>query len=176
MIFNKKTFDNNIILFFLVSFSFFLNYYYGFRGLSPLDDVLNFNCGYRILNGDIPFKDYYTVTGPVLCIVQSFFYKIFGVSWFSLVIHASILNVILCIVFYFYLKKMDVPHYLIILLCLGISTLGYPNNGVPGVDHHGWILSIWKPSPSSKNTFSIIFTENNHADGGNHKILIPIII
>ena len=142
MIFNKKTFDNNIILFFLVSFSFFVNYYYGFRGLSPLDDFLNFNCGYRILNGDIPFKDYYSVTGPVLCIVQSFFYKIFGVSWFSLVIHASMLNVILCIVFYFYLKKMDVPHYLIILLCLGISTLGYPNNGVPGVDHHGWILSI----------------------------------
>lgn len=139
---NKKIFINNTTLFFILTFSFFINHYYGFKGLTPLDDFLNFNCGYRILSGDIPFKDYYSVTGPVLCIIQNFFYKIFGVSWFSLVVHASVLNVILCAVFYFYLKKMDTPYYLIILLCLGISILGYPNNGVPGVDHHGWILSI----------------------------------
>ena len=139
---NKKIFINNITLFFLLTFSFFINHYYGFKGLTPLDDFLNFNCGYRILSGDIPFKDYYSITGPVLCIIQNFFYKIFGVNWFSLVAHASVSNVILCTVFYFYLKKMDTPYYLIILLCLGISILGYPNNGVPGVDHHGWILSI----------------------------------
>ena len=139
---NKKIFINNITLFFLLTFSFFINYYYGFRALTPLDDFLNFNCGYRVLSGDIPFKDYYSITGPVLCIIQNFFYKVFGVNWLSFVAHASVLNVILCWVFYFYLKKMDTPYYLIIILCLGISILGYPNNGVPGVDHHGWILSI----------------------------------
>ena len=139
---NKKIIINNITLLFLLIFSFCVNQYYGYKGLTPLDDFLNFNCGYRILTGDLPFKDYYSVTGPALCIVQNFFYKIFGVNWFSLVIHASVFNVILCGIFYFFLKKIKIPDYLIILLCLGISILGYPNNGVPGVDHHGWVLSL----------------------------------
>tara|TARA_B110000240_G_C13489113_1_gene448794 strand:- start:41 stop:1768 length:1728 start_codon:yes stop_codon:yes gene_type:complete len=139
---NKKILANNITLIFLLIFSFSINQYYGYKGLTPLDDFLNFNCGYRILTGDLPFKDYYSVTGPALCIIQNFFYKIFGVNWFSLVIHASVFNVILCGIFYFFLKKIKIPDYLIILLCLGISILGYPNNGVPGVDHHAWVLSL----------------------------------
>ena len=139
---NKKILINNISLLFLLIFSFFINQYYGYKGLTPLDDFLNFNCGYRILTGDLPFKDYYSVTGPALCTIQTFFYKLFGISWFSLVIHASMFNVILCGFFYFFLKKEKIPNHLIALFCLGISILGYPNNGVPGVDHHAWVLSL----------------------------------
>ena len=142
MILNKKILINNITLLFLLIFSFFINQYYGYRGLTPLDDFLNFNCGYRILTGDIPFKDYYSITGPALCIIQNFFYKVFGINWFSLVIHASIFNVILCGIFYFLLKKEKITNYLIILFCVCISILGYPNNGVPGVDHHAWVLGL----------------------------------
>jgi len=139
---NKKILYNGITFLILLIFSFFINQYYGYQGLTPLDDFLNYNCGYRILIGDIPFKDYYSVTGPVLCLTQSFFYKLFGVSWFSLVVHASVLNCIFCGIFYFFLKKIKVNIYFIFLFCISLSVLGYPNNGVPGVDHHAWILSL----------------------------------
>ena len=44
--------------------------------------------------------------------------------------------------FIFFLKKYDISNLLTIIFCLCISTLAYPNNGVPGVDHHSWILSL----------------------------------
>ena len=57
----------------LLLFSFFICYYYGFKGIIPLDDFVNLNSGYRVFNGDLPFRDYYEVTGPALSIIQSFF-------------------------------------------------------------------------------------------------------
>ena len=51
---------------FVLFFSFIINFYYGHQGLMPLDDLQNFNSGYRILTGDFPFRDYYSITGPFL--------------------------------------------------------------------------------------------------------------
>ena len=129
---NKKVLLNTSSFLFLIIFSFFINQYYGFKGITPLDDFLNYNCGYRILQGDIPFKDYYSVTGALLCSIQSIFYKFFGINWNSFVMHASIFNSFLCGVFYFF-KKFKISNLVTLIFCLSISTLAYPNNGVPGL-------------------------------------------
>ena len=50
----------------VIIISFGLNFYFGHQGLMPLDDLQNFNSGFRVLNGDFPFKDYYSITGPIL--------------------------------------------------------------------------------------------------------------
>ena len=73
----------------------------------PLDDLQNFNSGFRVLNGDFPFRDYYSITGPILDIWQSNIYKIFGINWQSLVIHASLLNSIFAISVFFFLRKLN---------------------------------------------------------------------
>ena len=57
----KKNFVDYLKILFLTLFSFFICYHYGFNGIVPLDDFVSYNCGYRILSGDIPFKDYYSV-------------------------------------------------------------------------------------------------------------------
>lgn len=139
---NQKILSDITIYIFIFFFSFSVNYYYGFLGITPLDDFLNYNCGFRILNGDIPFKDYYSITGFFLCKLQSIFYLIFGINWTALVVHASIFNSILCLLFYFFLKKFELSNILSFIFCLSLAILAYPNNGVPGVDHHSWILSI----------------------------------
>lgn len=154
---NKKVLLNTFSFLFLITFSFFINQYYGFKGITPLDDFLNYNCGYRILQGDIPFKDYYSVTGALLCSIQSIFYKFFGINWNSFVMHASIFNSFLCGVFYFFLKKFKISNLVTLIFCLSISTLAYPNNGVPGVDHHSWILSL-----TSLLFFYLAFYEKNN--------------
>ncbi len=154
---NKKVLLNTSSFLFLITFSFFINQYYGFKGITPLDDFLNYNCGYRILQGDIPFKDYYSVTGALLCSIQSIFYKFFGINWNSFVMHASIFNSFLCGVFYFFLKKFKISNLVTLIFCLSISTLAYPNNGVPGVDHHSWILSL-----TSLLFFYLAFYEKNN--------------
>ena len=92
-------------IFFILLISFFVNFYFGHQGLMPLDDLQNFNSGHRILKGDFPFRDYYSITGPILDIWQSIIYKIFGSSWQSLIIHASLLNCFYSISVFVFLKK-----------------------------------------------------------------------
>lgn len=139
---NKKYVIDILLFFFVATFSFLINQYYGYLGIVPLDDFLNFNSGYRILKGDIPFKDYYSITGPFLSIIQSYYFKLFGLSWFSFVLNASILNTILSLSIFLLLKKLNISNFLNLSICICIAILSYPNNGVPGVDHHAWIICV----------------------------------
>ena len=50
----------------LILFSFLINYYYGSIGVLPQDTFAYYDTGYRILNGAVPFKDYWTVSGLFL--------------------------------------------------------------------------------------------------------------
>ena len=55
-------------------FSFVINYHYGFIGIMPMDNTVLYNGGYRILNGYIPFSDYWLVTGPLLDYLNALFF------------------------------------------------------------------------------------------------------
>ena len=95
--------NDYIIGIFAAVVAYQINNYFGFIGLNPGDSFQTFDSGHRVLKGDLPFKDYWIVSGgPLLDIMQSFVFKILGVSWSSFVIHASILNSIFSISIYFY--------------------------------------------------------------------------
>ncbi len=128
-----------LILFF---FSIFINQYYGYIGINPIDSFFSFNSGYDIFNGYYPFKDYWTITGPFIAFVQSIFFKIFGVNWFSYVFHASIFNSILVLSVFFILYELKLNIHYCFLYSLLISILAYPSVGTPYVDHHASYLSI----------------------------------
>ena len=105
-------FKNNTTYFFkilfLILFSFYISYYYGFKGIIPLDDFVNLNTGYRFYTGDLPFRDYYEVTGPFLSILQGFFFKIFGLSWRAFILNSAIINCLTSLIiflFFTYFKK-----------------------------------------------------------------------
>ena len=135
---NKKIF----YFIFLLIFSFTFNQYYGYIGVFPLDSFIIFNSGYDFLNGYYPFKDYWTITGPLLDLIQAFFFKIFGISWFSYVLHASIFNCIICISTFYTLKKFELNINYCFLYSLLTASLAYPIVGTPFMDHHSAILSM----------------------------------
>ena len=98
-IFSKKIFP----IIFLFLFSLLINQYYGNRGVYPLDSFIIFDAGFNVISGQHPFKDYWSITGPLLDYFQSFFFLIFGINWFSYVLHASAMNMALAIFsFYFF--------------------------------------------------------------------------
>ena len=131
-----------IYLFFLVIISFFTNQYYAFIGVLPVDSFSTFNAGYDILNGSFPFKDFWTIKGPVLDLIQALFFKVLGVSWFSYAAHASIFNSIFALATFFTLKKFNLePKYCFYYSSLA-SILMYPTYGIPFTDHHVSIFSI----------------------------------
>ena len=83
----------NLILIIIVSIG--VNQYLGNIGIFPIDSFFPFNASYEMLNGVYPFKDYWTITGPFIDVVQAILFKFFGVSWTTYVLHASIMNSIL---------------------------------------------------------------------------------
>ena len=131
-----------ILIFLLSSFSFLINYHYGFIGMMPMDNTVLFNGGYRVLNDYIPFSDYWLVTGPLLDYLNEFFFKIFGISWSTFIIHSSIFNLIIAISSYFFFNKMGLLNYFSFIYSLLISVLFYPVVGTPFVDHHSTFFLI----------------------------------
>ena len=128
-----------IILVILISFS--VNFYFGHQGLMPLDDLQNFNSGYRTLKGDFPFRDYYSITGPILDIWQGKIYKIFGISWQSFLLHASLMNCLYSLSIFIFLKKLKFNKINCIFYSLSAGLLMYPPSGNPTVEHNSLILS-----------------------------------
>ena len=138
---SKKNFSL-IYLFSLIIISFSINQYYAFIGVLPVDSFSTFNAGYDILNGSLPFKDFWTIKGPVLDLIQALFFKIFGISWFSYAAHASTFNSIFAMATFFTLKKFNLePKYCFYYSSLA-SILMYPTYGIPFTDHHVAIFSI----------------------------------
>jgi len=128
------------IILFLFSISF--NQYYGFIGINPIDSFFSFNAGFDILIGKFPFKDFWTITGPFIALTQALFFKIFGVSWFSYVFHASIFNFFFVISTFFTLYKLKLDINYCFLYSFLLSIVAYPSSGTPYVDHHSAYLSV----------------------------------
>ncbi len=134
----KKTWP----IIFIGSFSFLINYHYGFIGMMPMDNTVLFNGGYRVFSGQVPFSDYWLVTGPLLDYLNAFFFKILGISWTTFIIHSSIFNSLIAIASYYFFKKMNLSDSFSIIYSLFISILFYPVVGTPFVDHHSIFFLI----------------------------------
>jgi len=136
--------DNKKILIFILFISAILiNQYYGYRGVFPIDTFLIFDAGYNIISGNHPFKDYWSITGPFLDYIQSFFFLIFGVNWASYVLHASILNMLLALYSFYFFSKIGLKNIYCFFYSLGVSIIAYPGAGTPFIDHHAVIFSVF---------------------------------
>ena len=122
-------------IFFLALISFCINQYYAYVGVLPVDSFSTFNAGYDILNGAVPFKDYWVLKGIVLDYIQAAFFKLFGVSWFSYSLHSSIFNSIFALATFFTLKSFNLDLKYSFFYSVLASILMYPTYGIPFTDH-----------------------------------------
>ena len=134
--------QEKIFITILILFSIFINQYYGNRGVFPIDSFLIFDAAHNIVLGNHPFTDYWIITGPFLDYLQALFFLIFQVNWFSYVLHASLLNVVLtCFSFYFFLN-IGLKNFYAFIYSIGISILAYPPIGTPFIDSHSVIFCV----------------------------------
>ena len=133
---------DKIFILFLFFFSIIINQHYGNRGVFPQDGFLHFDAGYRILRGEVPFIDYWTVTAPFVDYLQAFFFYLFGLNWKSYVLHASLINGFLTLATYFVLRNFKLNAYYSFIYSLSFSVLAYPSSGTPFVDHHSSFFSL----------------------------------
>ena len=133
---------NKIFILFLFFFSIIINQHYGNRGAFPMDSFHFFDSGYRVLNGDVPFVDFWLVKGPLLDYMQAFFFYIFGINWQSYVLHASLINAAITISTFLVLKNFKLKTTYCFLYSLLFSILAYPSSGTPFIDHHSAYFSL----------------------------------
>ena len=142
MILKLQLYKKSILVLFLILFSAIINQFYGNKGAFPIDSFLHFDTSYRILNGDIPFSDFWMVSGPAVNYIQVPFFYFFGVNWTSYVLHASLMNVIITIATFFVLKNFKLNINYCFLYSFLFSILAYPSSGTPFVDHHSTFFSL----------------------------------
>jgi len=165
MIAEVASYKNKLFVFFLFIFSIIINQYYGSRGVFPIDSFLHFDNGYRLLNGDSPFSDFWTVSGPAVDYIQAAFFYIFGVNWNSYVLHGSLINALVTIYTFFVLQQFKLKANFCFLYSLLFCILAYPSSGTPFVDHHSAFFSLLA-------VYSFLLAINNKKKI--HWILIPI--
>ena len=126
----------------LIIFSFFINFYYSNIGVLPQDTFAYYDTAYRILDGDVPFKDYWTVSGPFIDYLQAVIFFIFGVSWKSYIISGSVLNSLTSVIFLYTIRNFGQsrPYSLFYAICF--SVLANPSMGTPFTDHYSTFLSL----------------------------------
>ncbi len=135
----------NIKIFYLLTiffFSIFVNQYYGYLGVFPIDTFLFFDSGNRVLNGEFPIKDFWAVSGLTNDFIQALIFKIFGVSWFSYVLHASLMNFLITFFTFHTLLKFKLHINYGLFYALLVSVIAYPVAGTPFPDHHSMIFSL----------------------------------
>ena len=137
-----RNYKNLLPIVILGIFSFSINFHYGFIGIMPLDNTVLYNGGYRVLNGYIPFTDYWLVTGPLLDYLNAFFFYILGVSWKTFIIHSSLFNLIFSLSSYYLFLKLGHSIRYAFFYSILISILFYPTVGTPFVDHHSTIFLV----------------------------------
>jgi hypothetical protein len=134
---------NILLLFFLIIFSFFIPFYYGNKGIFPLDTLGFFDSSYNILLGRHPIKDFWIFSGIFVDYSQALFFKIFGLHWSSYLIHSAFINSCITMFFFLFLFKKKLNIYLCFFYALCFSLLCYSQSGTPFSYFHSLVFSLF---------------------------------
>jgi len=137
---------SNLLKYFLsiviIIFSFFINFYYANIGLYPIDTFSFFDSGYNVLNGYHPIKDYWVISGILVDYIQSVFFYLFGLNWNAYIFHSSFFNVLISLIFFFFLNQFTKNLFVNFILSLSVGALCYPVVGTPFPYQHSLIISL----------------------------------
>lgn len=107
----------------------------GSRGFFPLDQSNVFEGGYRLLRGQVPYRDFLMPVGPLAFVIQVPFFLLFGVNNYAHLWHSGVVNALAALLAVRCVKRLFpdavVPAYL-----AGLVTAAwfYPIFGTPAFD------------------------------------------
>ena len=128
----------SIVLLFLVGL--FVNLYYGRIGFMPLDQGIVFDGAWRMMSGQVPFKDFAAPNALVPSVMQVPFFLALGVTWFAFVLHAAVVNGLFCAIVYVLLQVCGAVESEAVLYAALSAFFFYPPNGTPFMDQHAFFF------------------------------------
>lgn len=127
---NEKS-STIIFLFLLSIISFWTTYYYGNKGVFPVESFSFFDSSFNVLIGKYPIKDFWSFSGIFVDFLGAFFFKIFGINWNSYIFHSSFLNLLLSLCIFFTFVVLGLNKFLSFFYAACISVIVYPITGTP---------------------------------------------
>ena len=108
----------------------------------PLDQSIVFDGGWRLLEGQRPFRDFTTPAGLVPMALQAVLFKALGVTWFVYCLHAALFNGLFCVLAFRVLLRLDagIPASASYAILSGV--VFYPPFGVPYAEQHAFFFSL----------------------------------
>lgn len=114
----------------------------GRRGLMPIDHSIVFDGGWRLLSGQVPFRDFGTPAGLVPSAIQALFFAALGVDWFAYCLHAALANGCFALLVAALVEQQGGDRG----LALGYGALSslffYPPIGVPYLEQHAILFAL----------------------------------
>lgn len=138
----KKIIYLSLKIIVVLIFSLFINQYYGNIGVFPIETFSHYDLSFRVSRGDIPFKDYWAVSGIFIDYIHSLFLKFLGESFQIYVLHASLLNAFISLFTFLLLLKLGISENYAFIYSILFSLLAYTTSGTLYVDHHASILCL----------------------------------
>jgi hypothetical protein len=126
----------------LFLFGLLASLYYGRRGYMPLDQSIVFDGGWRILSGQVPFRDYHAPNGFVPHAMQALFFAALGVTWFAYCLHAAVINGLFAVLVQRVLRGLGLASGLAYAYGALSALVLYPPFGVPYMDQHAFFFSL----------------------------------
>ena len=131
-----------IFIFLLLIISVTVNTYFGSIGVFPIDSFAFFDSANILNQGFVPFKDYWVMNGFMIDIIQSIFFKYFGVSWQIYQLHSSLVNFFFSITIFFFFLNIGLNIFLSFFYSSLASIISYSVVGVPFPDQHSVFFSL----------------------------------
>lgn len=117
-----------------------VNLTFGRRGFLPLDQSIVFDGGWRLLSGQVPFRDFVAPSGLVPSAIQAGFFAALGVTWFAYCLHASVVNGLFCVVVYGLLRRCGSTRIESAAFGALSAVFFYPPAGTPFMDQHSFFF------------------------------------
>ena len=117
-----------------------INQYYGNYGYMPLDLSVIYNGAWRVLNGEVPYRDFWLPHSTLPIMLQAAMFWALGMSWTTYVLQASLFNGFFatCITWAGVRFGMTLPVAGLFGVVAGLIV--YPPVGAPMYDTHAAIF------------------------------------
>ncbi|GEM_PF-5512301 len=114
------------ILLFIVTFTIFLYSFNYNKGISLHDEGRDLCAFEKVLNGQMPYRDFRWVHGPLALYLHSFIFKLFGVNLLH-IRQALIIIILLVSIFSYLLARLIMPRsYSTIAALIAVGYYGFP--------------------------------------------------
>jgi 4-amino-4-deoxy-L-arabinose transferase-like glycosyltransferase len=127
----------------ILIYSFVFCFKAGERGFFALDQSIEFDGAYRILSGQVPYKDFLIPVGPGVFWVQAIVFQLLGVSFTSFLLGAAVVNLLATALAMFTVATLF-PQNRWPALIAGFltATWFYPPYGTPNMEQTAFFFSL----------------------------------